>query len=53
MKKKNSSVLQRCMLLKKWPTDEVCHQAGPGERDHRARDARMTTNAASVSTPKT
>ena len=38
MKKKNSSVLQRCVLFTKCPTDEVCHQAGPGERDHRAGD---------------
>ena len=38
MKKKNSSVLQRCVLFTKCPTDEVCHQRGPGERDHGAGD---------------
>ena len=35
MKKKNSSVLQRCRLLKKWPTEELCHQAGPASAMHR------------------
>ena len=29
MKKKNSSVLHRCVLLTKWPSEEVCHHAGP------------------------
>ena len=52
MKKKNSSVDQRCMLLKKSPTPVKCHHAGPFSV--RTSPERMiTTNEASVSTPKT
>jgi hypothetical protein len=49
--KKNSSVLHRWRLLKKWPTDEVCHQAGPASAST-APEARTTTNDASERTPK-
>jgi hypothetical protein len=52
MKKKNSSVLQRCVLLTKWPTDEVCHQVGPA-RAITAPEMTMTTNADRDRTPKT
>ncbi len=52
MKKKKSSVLQRCMLLKKWPTLEPCHHAGPA-RASTAPEKRTTASEASVSTPKT
>ena len=34
MKTKNSSTLHRCMQFTKWPTVEVCHQAGPRQRQH-------------------
>lgn len=52
MKKKNSSVLQRCRLLTNSPTLELCHHAGPSNASH-APDARIITNAARVRTPNT
>ncbi len=52
MKKKNSSVLQRCVLFTKCPTDEVCHHVGPASAIT-APETRITTNAASERTPKT
>ncbi len=51
MKKKNNSTDQRWMLLKKWPIDWTCHQAGP----FRARivpDAMIVTSAPIVRAPK-
>ena len=52
MKKKNSSVLHRWVLLTKWPKLDVCHQAGPASAITMP-DARTTAKAASVRTPKT
>ena len=52
MKKKNSSVLQRCMLLKNRPVPELCHQAGPA-RASTPPESRITVKAASDRTPKT
>ena len=52
MKKKNSSVPQRCVLFTKCPKLDVCHQAGPASAIT-TPDASTTAKAASVSTPKT
>jgi hypothetical protein len=52
MKKKNSSVPHRCMLFMKWPSAELCHQAGPASAIT-APDPSTTASAANVSTPKT
>ena len=51
MKKKNSSTLHRWMLLKKSPVFDTCHHDGP-LRMSTVPEARMTTNAAMVRTPK-
>jgi hypothetical protein len=52
MKAKNSSTLHRCIELKKWPTDEVCHHVAPPST---STNPEMITNtrAASVATPNT
>ena len=52
MKKKNSSVLHRCRLLTKCPTDEVCHHDGPAIAIT-APESRTTANADSDRTPNT
>ncbi len=48
----NSSTLQRCRLLKKWPTGLVCHQSGPPIAMAKP-DMIATPNAARAATPKT
>ena len=52
MKKKNSSTLHRCMLLKKWPMPETCHQVGP-LRVRIVPDRMIVASDAIDSTPKT
>ena len=48
----NSSTLHRCKLLKKCPTELVCHQSGPPSA--MAKPLTMTmTNAARDATPNT
>jgi hypothetical protein len=52
MKKKNSSTLHRCVLLKKWPTELVCHQSVPPIAMTKP-EATATPSAARVATPNT
>ena len=52
MKKKNSSVPHRWMLLKKRPAEDVCHHAGPASAIT-APEASTTRKAPSVRAPKT
>jgi hypothetical protein len=52
MKKKKSSTLHRCMLLKKCPIFDRCHHDGPSNA--RTQPLAITTmRAARVSTPNT
>ena len=52
MHTKNSSTLHRCIELKKWPTDEVCHHAAPFSVSTNP-DPNTNNSAANVATPNT
>src|ERR1035437_5985466 len=52
IKKKNSSTLHRCRLLRKCPILDTCHHDGPS-RARRQPLAMTTIRAAVVNTPKT
>ena len=52
MKAMNASTLQRCRLLKKWPTGSVCHQSGP-PRARANPEAMAMPSVARLATPNT